>query len=170
MKAESADVCQESVYRKIFDQVAPLLRNYLYYKSKDKEGSEDLVQTAFVKLWENCKKVKPELAKAYLFKVATNKFLNQVEKQKVRMKFQEGVSVSQNQESPEYLLEYQEYKKKLEQAINALSDKQREVFLLNRIDKLTYAQIAENLGISVKAVEKRMHSALIHLRAKIKEL
>lgn len=170
MKAESTDVCKESIYRSIFDKVAPLLRNYLYYKSKDKEGSEDLVQTAFGKLWENCRKVPPEMAKAYLFRVANNTFLNQVEKQKVRMKFQEGVTLSQNQEDPEYLMEFQEFKKKLERAINDLSDKQREVFLLNRIDKLTYAQIAENLEISVKAVEKRMHSALINLRKRIKGL
>ena len=48
-----------------------------------------------------------------------------------------------------------------------LSEKQREVFLLNRIEKKKYKEIAEMLGISVKAVEKRMHGALKSLREEI---
>jgi len=48
-----------------------------------------------------------------------------------------------------------------------LPSKQREVFLLNRIDKKKYAEIAEMLGISVKAVEKRMQKALIIIRKEI---
>ena len=164
MNTNETNVCKEPVFRKLFDQIAPTLRNYLYYQSKDLELSEDLVQTAFAKLWENCKKVKPEFAKGYLYKVAINFFLKQIEKNDVRMRFKASVKASVNHETPEYQIEYEEYKEKVEQAINQLSEKQREVFLLNRIDKLTYAQIAENLNISVKAVEKRMHAALSKLR------
>ena len=49
-------------------------------------------------------------------------------------------------------------------AISDLPEGQREVFLLNRIDKKTYKEIAEMLDISVKAVEKRMNLALQDLR------
>jgi RNA polymerase sigma-70 factor (ECF subfamily) len=56
---------------------------------------------------------------------------------------------------------------KLESVIAGLPEKQREVFLLSRIDKKKYAEIAEMLDISVKAVEKRMSQALIILREKI---
>ena len=61
-----------------------------------------------------------------------------------------------------------EFKLRLEQAISELPETQREVFLMNRIDKLTYAEIAERLGVSVKAIEKRMGKALKHMRLKIK--
>ena len=64
-------------------------------------------------------------------------------------------------------MEEKEFMDKLQNAISDLTDGQREVFLLNRIDKKTYKEIAEMLEISVKAVEKRMHGALVKLRGKI---
>ena len=56
---------------------------------------------------------------------------------------------------------------KLQNAISDLKEGQREVFLLSRIDKKTYKEIAEMLSISVKAVEKRMTLALKQLREKV---
>jgi RNA polymerase sigma-70 factor (ECF subfamily) len=70
-------------------------------------------------------------------------------------------------ETPEFLLEEKEFLDKLQVAISDLKEGQREVFLLNRIDKKTYKEIAEMLEISVKAVEKRMHLALVQLREKV---
>ena len=67
-------------------------------------------------------------------------------------------------------MEEDEFKTRLEQAISELVPTQREVFLMNRIDKKKYSEIAEELEISVKAVEKRMGKALKILRSKIKEL
>ena len=61
-------------------------------------------------------------------------------------------------------MEVTEFDEKIKRAIGLLSDGQREVFLLSRIQKKTYKEIAELLGISVKAVEKRMHKALIKIR------
>jgi len=40
--------------------------NYIYYKFGNEEKAHDAVQEAFVKLWENCKKVAPDKAKSYL--------------------------------------------------------------------------------------------------------
>ena len=70
-------------------------------------------------------------------------------------------------ESPEYLILEKEFMEKLSDAIAQLPDKQREVFLLNRVEKKTYKEIAEMSGVSVKAVEKSMHKALVKLREKI---
>ena len=61
----------------------------------------------------------------------------------------------------------EEFLIKLEKTIENLPETQREVFLLNRIEKMKYKDIAEKLGISVKAVEKRMHGALLVLHEKI---
>jgi len=48
--------------------------------------------------------------------------------------------------------------------LNEMPEKSKEVFLLNRIEKLTYQEIAKRLDLSVKTIEKRMHQALVHIR------
>ena len=55
-------------------------------------------------------------------------------------------------------------KEKLNQALEALPENQRITFLLHRIDGKKYAEIADMEGVSVKAIEKRMHLALKSLR------
>jgi RNA polymerase sigma factor (sigma-70 family) len=57
-------------------------------------------------------------------------------------------------------LEEKQFKEKLTNAIDQLQENERVVFLMNRIDQLTYREIADRLEISQKAVEKRMHTAL----------
>ncbi len=163
--AESENVCQEMVYERVFRSISPLLRNFLLYKFRDQEAAEDAVQEAFVTLWKNCKSVTEALAKAYLFKVGQNQMLKKVEKEKVHARYI-GLQAVSNEETagPDFDLEYQELNSKLQLAIEQLPDGQREVFLLNRIDGKTYGEMAELLGVSVKAIEKRMHKALIKLR------
>ena len=73
-------------------------------------------------------------------------------------------------ESPEYILEEEEFKKKLQNAISLLTESQREVFLLNRIEGKKYREIADMLDISQKAVEKRMSGALKILREHIENI
>ncbi len=158
------NTCQEKVFQRIFYEHAEKVRNFLYYKSGNLALSEDLVQDAFGKLWENCAKVSAEKARSFLYTVANNAFLNQVAHQKVVLKFQQKTHRDRDTQSPHYLLEQQEFKQGLEKAIADLPEDQRTVFLMNRIDKKKYREIAEELGLSVKAVEKRMHKALTVLR------
>ena len=160
----SNNVCQEQVFQSIFITQAEGLRNFMYYKTGSLQQAEDLMQDAFGKLWENCAKVVIDKAKSFLFTVANNLFLNQVAHQKVVLKFENQGHTQQTNVNPQFLLEEQEFKKRLEGAISALPEGQRVVFLMNRIDKKKYREIAVELAISVKAVEKRMHQALSTLR------
>ena len=61
-------------------------------------------------------------------------------------------------------MEATELKAQLQKAINELPERQRTVFLMNRFDNQSYTEIAAALDLSVKAVEKRMHLALLSLR------
>ncbi len=158
------NVCKEEVYKSLFLEHAEHLRNFITYKSGDIELARDLVQEAFVKMWQNCKKVKPTKAKSYLFTIANNLFLNTVQREKVKLKFETSKSHTHDIKSPQYLMEEEEFRVRLEQAISALPEDLRIVFLMNRIDKKKYREIAELLNISTKAVEKRMSKALLALR------
>ena len=126
--------------------------------------AEDLTQDSFIKLWENCKKVGLEKAKSYLFTIANNLFINKVKHQKIVFQFANKSKPKSDHSDPLFLLEKNEFKLRLEKAIADLPEGQRVVFLMNRIDKKKYREIAVDLNISVKAVEKRMHGALVALR------
>ncbi len=160
----SKGVCEEKVFQSVFMSCATEVRNFIYYKSGDMAQAEDLTQDAFSKLWQNCAKVELEKAKGFLYTIVNRLFLNQIQHDKVKLKFINQQDRNRLSESPEFILEEKEFKNRLESAIQALPENQRIVFLMNRIDKKKYREIAEDLGLSVKAVEKRMHNALQALR------
>ncbi|MBQ4914148.1 RNA polymerase sigma factor [Maribacter sp. MMG018] len=163
---DKQNVCKENVYSSIFNDYSKTIFNYIYYKFGNEEKANDAVQEAFVKLWENCSKVSPAKAKSFLYTVANNLYLNVIKAEKVRLKYADKTLKTTN-ENPEFILEETQFKEKLENALNGLPDNQRTTFLLNRIDGKKYAEIAEMEGVSIKAIEKRMHLALKNLRKKI---
>ncbi|SCY42296.1 RNA polymerase sigma factor [Flavobacterium caeni] len=161
-------ICEERTFASFFKTHAKTLTNYLYYKFGNAEMANDVAQDAFVKLWENCANVPPEKAKSFLYTVANNASLNQLAHQKVVLKYAQRAGAESNApERPDFVLEEEQFKKKLQSAIDRLSEGQRTAFLLNRIDGKKYNEIADMLGISVKAVEKRISGALVSLRKEI---
>ncbi len=160
------NVCDDQVYSEIFSSHSRTVFNYIYYKFGNEEKAQDAVQEAFVKLWENCAKVAPDKAKAFVYKVANNLYLNVIKAEKVRLKYKDP-EANITQENPEFLMEEREFQQKLDTALAALPENQRTTFLLNRIDGKKYREIAEIEGVSVKAIEKRMHLALKTLREQI---
>lgn len=164
------NICRQDTFELLFFEHSRRLHNFIYFKSGDESLAEDISQEAFLRLWAACKNIPYDKAKSYLFTVANNLFLDHVKHQKVVTRFRLQKTKELSPDNPEYLLEESEFKTQLEKAISALPEKQRTVFLLNRIEKMTYKEIAALLEISVKAVEKRMHKALIELRKLTKNI
>ncbi len=162
--SDSTSLCEELTYTRIFREYAKTLHNYLYYKTGNSELSQDLTQEAFTKLWQNCSTVTLQGAKGYVFKTANNLLINTYNHNKVVLQHQSKPQKDRTHENPEYLLEEKELKNRLEEAIANLPEKQRVVFLMSRIEKKTYKEIAAIEGISKQAVEKRIYNALDTLR------
>ncbi|WP_297332838.1 RNA polymerase sigma factor [Flavobacterium sp.] len=161
-------ICEEITFSAFFKEHAKSLRNYLYYKFGNEDQAEDVTQEAFVKLWQNCADVPPEKAKSFLYTVANNASLNHIAHQKVVLQYaQKNTHVHTDGHNPEFLMEEDQFRVKLQNAIAGLSEAQRTAFLLHRIEGKKYQEIADILGISVKAVEKRIHGALVELRKQI---
>lgn len=161
------DICEESVFSGLYERLAKDLHNYLYYKYGDGFNPDDKTQEAFVKLWENCKKVTVEKARSFLFTVANNMMLNEVKHQKVVLKYQSGNARGHTNESPEFLLQEQEYFKKYQEVLSRLTEEQRTAFLLNKVEGKKQAEIAEMLGVTRKVVEYRIYSAFDVLKSEL---
>nr|WP_303316293.1 sigma-70 family RNA polymerase sigma factor [Flavivirga sp. MEBiC07777] len=170
MPQNQKSVCEEKNFKIIFEDYSEVIRNFVYYKCGDISKAEDITQDAFVKLWLNCKQVLFSKAKSYVMKVAQNTFYNLIKHEKVKLNYKVHLKSNYvNKESPDFIMEEKEFMVLLTKSINELPVKEREVFLLSRKDKKTYKEIAEIVGITQKAVERRMHLALLKLRSKIGE-
>lgn len=157
-------VCEEHVYNELYKSHAKSLRNHLYFKFGDLNQAEDVVQEAFIKLWAKCNAIIYEKAAGFLYTVSKNLFIDSIRSKKVSLKFEKNNVQAHDNQDPYFHLRTKEFKEQVEATISALPEKQREAFLLNRIEKLTYKEIALKLEISQTAVEKRIAKALIKLK------
>lgn len=160
-------VCEEDVYSSLFRAHSRTVYNFIYFKYGNEEKAYDAVQEAFLKLWENCAKVPPEKARSFVYTVANNLYLNVIKAEKIRLKYAEKVQFNSDNISPDFLMEEDQFRQKLDAALNSLPENQRTTFLLNRVEGMKYQEIADMEGVSVKAIEKRMHLALKSLREHI---
>lgn len=162
------DICKEEIFSTFYKTHVKPLRNYLIYKYKNHQQAEDILQETFIKLWQNCDKVSFDKAKSYIYKLATNSSLNIISHNKIVLEYaKKNKNEDRTNESPEHLLEQEEFKIKLLKAIDNINETQRIAFLMHRIDGKKYTEIAEELSISVKAVEKRIHLALVAIKKEI---
>jgi len=154
-------------FKTCFNDYFDPIRNYLYYRSGNSELATDIAQEVFMKIWEKNIDFEPNRTKGLLYKIASDLFVSQIRKNKVAEKYANSLQFDLTSESPEEVLAYEELKTNYEKALNDLSEKQRTVFLMSRIDNLTYKEIAQRLSISIKAVEKRMHIAITNLKKQL---
>ena len=145
------------------------MRNYIYYRSGDAETATDIAQETFIRIWEKQPSADDSNIIGLLFKIARDQFISHYRKQKVIRAFRLIARPEITGRSPEEQLIFEELKGRYEIALASLPAKQRTVFLMSRMDQMKYHEIAERLGLSVKAVEKRMNLALTALRQAIGE-
>ncbi|WP_420151693.1 RNA polymerase sigma factor [Spirosoma sp.] len=159
------------------DQVAfgKLYRHYrtpalkfCVYLLKDQEEAENMVHDAFIKIWEKRSLINPDLNfNSYLFTCLRNMafdYLKQVEKsQLLRQRYLERMENPQENEAEDQEIRME----KLQTAINSLSEKRRQILLLNIEGGKSYQEIAELLRISKNTVKNQLVKAKQLLREKI---
>lgn len=162
-------VCADTVFRRLYKAHAKHLRNFAYYRCGDLQQAEDIAHESLLRLWQNCAKVLVAKAKSYLYTTAQRLLIDQSRHHQVKLAFERKPEIQQPQTPEQELLE-KEFEQRLTEAVGRLAPTQREAFLMNRVDEMTYTEIADTLGITVKAVEKRMHLALQQLKNELSEL
>jgi len=169
-KKNSKGVCEEHIFSSIYEKYSKDLYTYLYFKFGNQITINDKIQDAFMQLWLNCKKVIPAKARAYLFRVGKNLVLNDIKHQKIVLKYQQTPQKGYTNETPEFLLEEEQFMQKYQLALGKLTEDQRVAFLLNKVKGKRPAEIAEMLGVTRRVIENRIFVAFKKLKKEIKEL
>lgn len=163
------NICNESVFSSLYNKYSKDIHDFLYYKFGEQFNPNDKTQDAFVKLWENCKKVKFSSARAFLFTVANNMVLNDIKHNKVVLNYKKIKPKDYTNETPEFLLEKDQFLQNYQKALSNLSEDQRVAFTLNKIEGKKHQEIADMLGVTKKVVEYRIYSAFKNLKSELKE-
>ncbi len=163
----------EKTFRRLFDEHFHQLVFSAFRFLNDYDQARDIVQDVYVKVWQNYDEIRyVSDLKGYLYKAVRNSSMNFLKHVKVREKFvadfrNSGTSETQ---SPQDSLTEEEMKKRVHQAVSKLPDTWREAFVYSKYDNLKYQEIAQEMNISQKTVEKYISRALQFLREELKDL
>ncbi|MBN1790416.1 MAG: sigma-70 family RNA polymerase sigma factor [Bacteroidales bacterium] len=156
-------------FKVLFDRYFDSVRSYLFYRGADREQASDLAQDVFLRIWEKQLDVDPKTALRLLYKMAGDMFVSRYRRETLETNYRVSLKNDSLDFSPEDQLQYNELLANYKKALAALSEKQRTVFLMARLEGLKYHEIAERLNLSVKAVEKRMSITLAYLKKALQE-
>jgi len=158
------------VFEALFKQWYEPLCRYACSIVHDQEEAEDIVQRIFCKLWDH--RIKLEIhtsMKSYLYRMVHNACLNRIKQWQMQSEHSE--MIAQNSSTTTNCVEqamiHKELSDQIELAIAALPERCRQVFLLSRMQHLSYIKIAETLQISPNTVETQIVKALKILRVKL---
>jgi len=160
---------KKEAFKTLFETYFEDVRKYVLYRSGNDEMATDIAQDTFMRIWEKQMTIDPKTAKGLLFKIAGDLFVSHYRKKQVAFNFFNTFQPNHKSTTPEDEINFQELKIAYDTALKTMPEKQRTVFLMNRIDELKYKEIADQLGLSVKAIEKRMSQALDHLKIHLKD-
>ncbi len=137
-----------------------------------KEEAEEIVQDVFLNLWKHKKEIRSEKAfKSYLYQIALNNIRNYFNKKLVQEKHKQLIALNYlfEKESNADELDYESVIKKVDQLIDQLPPKRKEIFLLSRKEGLDISEIADYLNISEATVKNQITSAVAFLKKTAKE-
>jgi RNA polymerase sigma-70 factor (ECF subfamily) len=145
------------------------LHRYAYTLLKNNDDAKDAVQYVFVKLWEKRTIINEHQSiQSYLYTSVYNYCLNAIRNEKVRTKY-----IQYNQTEPltqRDNLVSKENIKMITDALENLPAQCRLIFLKSRFEKKKYAEIAQELNLSVKTIEAQIGKALKILREKLADI
>ncbi len=161
-----------ATFKKLFFEYQPRVYRFLWLRLQSVETAEDLTQETFTKLWAARNSIHSAATfETYLFKIAHHLIIDYLRHQAdvINAGSVDALqlpSASSTQEETEY----QQLKQMTIRIIHSLPNGQRTAFLLSRNENLTYKQIAEIMGLSVKTIEKYLSKALKILHSELVKL
>ncbi|MBI9063585.1 MAG: RNA polymerase sigma-70 factor [Marinilabiliaceae bacterium] len=157
----------------LFKKYFPRLQAFARVIVKDNEAAKDIVQDSFIKAWEAGNGIEKKTFENYLFTLVRNRCLNYLRDQCTTgrkkhdltelAKYEEIYRIDFIRDEP-YLIFEKELKEKLSSAIALLPPRCKEVFIKSRFEGMKNREIAEELGINLKNVERHISAGLKFLK------
>ncbi|HKZ39205.1 MAG TPA: RNA polymerase sigma-70 factor [Chryseolinea sp.] len=148
------------------------LCNYAYTFVQDRDEAEEIVQAIFLSVWEKRDKLDIHTGvRPYLYAMVRNAALNILKHEKIKQQHValELAVADRSVESVTRTVLASELETRIHKALEKLPEQCRLVFKLSRFEELKYAEIAEQLNISIKTVENQMGKALKIMREQLKD-
>ena len=148
------------------------LCNYAYTFVQDRDEAEEIVQSTFLNVWEKRDNLSIHTGvKPYLYAMVRNASLNVLKHEKIKQQHvtMEMAVAERSVESVTRTVMASELETKIYKAMDKLPEQCRLVFKLSRFEELKYAEIAEQLNISIKTVENQMGKAMKIMRDQLKD-
>lgn len=145
---------------------------WLTYRVRDAQLAQDLVQELFVQFVENPTANLVQDGRAYLFRMARNLLVDIARQSASRpmtaMTDNEMASIEATSPGPEQTLAGRQQLRHLADVLAELPALTQKIFVLNRVDELSYQQVADQLDISTSSVQKHLARALAHVMQRMK--
>ena len=157
----------KEAFRFFFEKYYTDLCNFVNIYLNDPITTEDIVQDIYVYFWNKKENIRIETSvKSYLLKASKNKSLNYLRDEKARLVIQNKLAEESetSYEIPVISEDNHRLQEIIKKAVESLPEKCREIYILSKEKKLTYNEISNELGISVKTVENQMGNALKKMR------
>ncbi|AOH85632.1 RNA polymerase subunit sigma-24 [Sphingomonas panacis] len=157
----------------MYREQAPRLTRFFRRQLREHDEPQDLVQEAFARLASFMSRETLSNPAPYLQRIARNLLFERTRRRKSRMAafhvpIGEGMDPAIGPDQA-HRIEAEDVMRVYRQALAELPEKTRTVFLLHRVDELTYKEIGERLGISVPTVQYHVARALAHIDAALEQ-
>lgn len=156
----------------VYEKYAGKLYGFTLKYLKSTDETEELVQSVFLKVWENYKTLKKESSfKSYLFTIAYNEICNTFRRRSHLQKFigEQLIDSSQASNETEELIDYNSIKERVEQIVSKLPERQRTIFLKSRQDGKSNKEIASELELSSGTVDNYISESLKFIRSNMQD-
>jgi RNA polymerase sigma-70 factor (ECF subfamily) len=155
-------------FEKLYKRFQPSLVNYAIYLTRSSEDSIELVNDVFLSVWNKRNRLKLDSSlKTYLYTAVKNRCINYLKKHKLEIVLNEQLDMLSDFKADQSLLEKEQHII-IQQIMNGLPSKCKQVFAMSRIDQLSNKEIASLLDISIKTVEAQITKALKIFKKKLR--
>ncbi len=155
----------EAAFSALYDRYAPRIASKLIRILKDRDLAHDLVQDVFVKVWEVRGKIDPDRSfpsylNAIAINLSSNAFRKSLREQYMRSQLAGDCGYNHVDEA----IAIKDQQRLLDQALSKLPRKQRQAYVLHKLEGKSHQQISDELGITLSAVNQHIHRASKSIR------